>query len=139
MEGELKLLLRQFKHKATSTYSYLIASKLNNAILIDPVKEEIKKYQKKLKEFNLELKYAIDTHVHADHITALGDLRDIYDCKTIMGEQSKVNCISQSIRDGENLYLDEIKIKNSLEELAFHCEDMHVLGVYKAHEFREKK
>ena len=52
MEGELKLLLRQFKHKATSTYSYLIASKLNNAILIDPVKEEIKKYQKKLKEFN---------------------------------------------------------------------------------------
>ena len=45
MEGELKLLLRQFKHKATSTYSYLIASKLNNAILIDPVKEEIKKYQ----------------------------------------------------------------------------------------------
>ena len=94
MEGELKLLLRQFKHKATSTYSYLIASKLNNAILIDPVKEEIKKYQKKLKEFNLDLKYAIDTHVHADHITALGDLRDIYDCKTIMGEQSKVNCIS---------------------------------------------
>ena len=58
MEGELKLLLRQFKHKATSTYSYLIASKLNNAILIDPVKEEIKKYQKKLKEFNLDLKYA---------------------------------------------------------------------------------
>ena len=43
MEGELKLLLRQFKHRATSTYSYLIASKLNNAILIDPVKEEIKK------------------------------------------------------------------------------------------------
>ena len=111
MEGELKLLLRQFKHKATSTYSYLIASKLNNAILIDPVKEEIKKYQKKLKEFNLKLKYAIDTHVHADHITALGDLRDIYDCKTIMGEQSKVNCVSQSISDGENLYLDEIKIK----------------------------
>ena len=34
---------------------------------------------------------------------------------------------------------DEKKIKNSLEELAFHCEDMHVLGVYKAHEFREKK
>tara|TARA_B100000676_G_scaffold194769_1_gene191421 strand:+ start:3051 stop:3620 length:570 start_codon:yes stop_codon:yes gene_type:complete len=64
-----------------------------------------------LKEFNLELKYAIDTHVHADHITALGNLRDIYDCKTIMGEQSKVNCISQSISDGENLYLDEIKIK----------------------------
>ena len=110
MEGELKLLLRQFKHKATSTYSYLIASKLNNAILIDPVKEEIKKYQKKLKEFNLDLKYAIDTHVHADHITALGDLRDIYDCKTIMGEQSKVNCISQSISDGENLYLSLIHI-----------------------------
>ena len=36
-------------------------------------------------------------------------------------------------------HLDEIKIKNSLEELAFHCEDMHVLGVYKAHNFREKK
>ena len=36
-------------------------------------------------------------------------------------------------------HLDEKKIKNSLEELAFHCEDMHVLGVYKAHEFREKK
>jgi glyoxylase-like metal-dependent hydrolase (beta-lactamase superfamily II) len=89
----------------------LIASKLDNAILIDPVKEEIKKYQKKLKEFNLKLKYAIDTHVHADHITALGNLRDIYNCETIMGEQSKVNCVSQFMSDNEILYLDEIKIK----------------------------
>ena len=105
------MLFKQFKHEETSTYSYLIASKLDNAILIDPVKEEIKKYQKKLKEFNLKLKYAIDTHVHADHVTALGNLRDIYDCETIMGEQSKVNCVSQFISDNEILYLDEIKIK----------------------------
>lgn len=111
MEGRLKLFFRQFFHKETSTYSYLVASKLNNAILLDPVKSEIKNYQENFKDFNLELKYAIDTHIHADHITALGDLREIYNCETIMGEQSNVDCVSQSINDGTIFFLDELMIK----------------------------
>lgn len=111
MEGRLKLFFKQFFHKETSTYSYLVASKLNNAILLDPVKSEIKNYQENFKDFNLELKYAIDTHIHADHITALGDLREIYNCETIMGEQSNVDCVSQSISDGKIFFLDELGIK----------------------------
>ncbi len=111
MEGGLKLLIKQFSHKETSTYSYLIASNFNNAILIDPVKDEIERYKKKLEEFNLKLKYAIDTHIHADHVTALGDLRNIYNCETIMGEQSNVDCVSRSITDETILFLDEIRIK----------------------------
>jgi glyoxylase-like metal-dependent hydrolase (beta-lactamase superfamily II) len=59
---------------------------------------------------DLRLVHAIDTHTHADHITALGDLRDATHCTTIMGELSKAHCVSQHVREDEILRIDGIAL-----------------------------
>lgn len=68
-------------------------------------------YQKLINELQLKLVAAIDTHVHADHITALGVLREATGCKTIMGEQSKAECVSLKIKEGEVIDFDGLKLK----------------------------
>jgi glyoxylase-like metal-dependent hydrolase (beta-lactamase superfamily II) len=61
-----------------------------------------------LNELGKQLVYAIDTHTHADHITALGDLRDATGCTTVMGSQSNASCVSRHVSDAEELFVDEL-------------------------------
>ena len=71
------MIFRQFFESVSSTYTYLIASrKGGEALLIDPVIEKVDLYMRVLSELDLRLVKAVDTHCHADHITALGRLRD---------------------------------------------------------------
>ena len=101
------MLFRQLFDRESSTYTYLIASRRGGeALLIDPVKEQVPAYLPLLKALDLKLVYAIDTHVHADHVTALGDLRDALGATTIMGETSKAECVSRTVKDGEVIRLD---------------------------------
>ena len=106
------MLFRQFFDGQSSTYTYLLASRAGGeAVIIDPVKEQLEHYLKVIEQLDLRLVHAIDTHTHADHITALGDLRDATHCTTIMGELSQAHCVSQHVREDEILCVDGIELR----------------------------
>jgi len=106
------MLFRQLFERESSTYSYLLASRPGGeALIIDPVKEELNKYLQLIKELDLRLVFAVDTHVHADHVTALGDLRAATNCVSIMGSQSKAECVSRKVEDGELIKVDGIELR----------------------------
>jgi glyoxylase-like metal-dependent hydrolase (beta-lactamase superfamily II) len=106
------MLFRQLIERESSTYTYLLATrKGGEALLIDPVKEEVGKYLQLIKELDLRLVFAVDTHVHADHVTGLGDLRTATSCATIMGAQSKAECVSRKVTDGERITIDGLELR----------------------------
>ncbi len=106
------MLFRQLFDKESSTYTYLIASgRGREALIIDPVKEQTDAYLGLIEQLDLKLVRAIDTHTHADHITALGDLRELTDCMTLMGEFTKAECVSDHVREGETVDVDGVRLK----------------------------
>ena len=106
------MLFRQLFDKESSTYTYLIASgRGREALIIDPVKEQTDAYLGLIEQLDLKLVRAIDTHTHADHITALGDLREHTDCMTLMGEFTKAECVSDHVREGDTVDVDGVRLK----------------------------
>ena len=106
------MIFRQFFDPVSSTYTYLLASGHGReAVLVDPVKEQAHHYLAAVEALDLKLVKAIDTHTHADHITALGDLRDATGCITIMGQFTKAECVSTQVREGEVIDVDGLKLK----------------------------
>ena len=106
------MLFRQLFERESSTYTYLLAARPGGeALLIDPVKTELGKYLQLIGELDLRLVFAIDTHVHADHVTGLGDLRAATACTTLMGAQSKAECVSRKVSDGELLRVDGLELR----------------------------
>lgn len=106
------MLFRQLFERDSSTYTYLIADRSGGeALLIDPVKTELDKYLQLIDELGLRLVFAVDTHVHADHVTALGDLRTATACATLMGAQSKAECVSRKISDGERFKIGGLELR----------------------------
>jgi glyoxylase-like metal-dependent hydrolase (beta-lactamase superfamily II)/rhodanese-related sulfurtransferase len=105
------MIFRQLFDTTSSTYTYLVASRHGGeALLIDPVLERVDRYIKLLEELDLRLVKAIDTHVHADHITGLGELRDRTRCITVMGEMSGVDVVSMRVADGEKVSIEGISL-----------------------------
>lgn len=105
------MIFRQMFDANSSTYTYLLASgRSREAILIDPVKEKTPDYLRLLHELDIRLVRAVDTHTHADHVTALGELRMQTGCVTVMGEFTQAECVSETVRDGERLKLDGIEL-----------------------------
>jgi sulfur dioxygenase len=101
------MIFRQLFDSVSSTYSYLIASRRGaEALIIDPVLEKVERYVQLLSELGLRLVKAVDTHLHADHITGLGALRDRTRCITVMGEQTKADVVSMRVADGEMLEIE---------------------------------
>lgn len=105
------MLFRQLFDHDTYTYTYLLADAQGQAVLIDPVLEKLPLYQMMVDQLGLKLTTAIDTHVHADHITALGELRDEFKCVTILGEETKADCVSKKVADKEIIEVGEIKLE----------------------------
>lgn len=103
-------MIERFFHTESSTHTYLIV-RGNECLIIDPVLDDVDKYSNLIKEQNLKLSFAIDTHIHADHITALGELRERHGCITVMGEQSQAACVSQPIRCDDVIEFADLKIK----------------------------
>jgi glyoxylase-like metal-dependent hydrolase (beta-lactamase superfamily II) len=96
------MIFRQLFEPASGTYSYVLASRRGGeALIIDPVLEKVDRYLRLMEELDLNLVKAVDTHLHADHITGLGALRDRTQCITVMGEQSKVDVVSIRVADGD--------------------------------------
>lgn len=106
------MIFRQFLDSVSSTYSYLLADPVSaEAALIDPVKEQTPLYLQALRELGLKLLMAIDTHTHADHITALGSLRLATGCATVMGAQSRADCVTQRVADGDMLHVGSLRLQ----------------------------
>ena len=100
-----------FDHKS-STYTYLIASSTGReALIIDPVLENVEYYLKLLTQLDLRLVKVIDTHIHADHITGASKLKDKTKCVTIMGNHTPAEAVEIKVRDDEIIELDELKIR----------------------------
>ncbi len=98
------MIFRQLFDSVSSTYTYLVASRQGGeAIIIDPVLEKVDRYIQLLEELDLKLLKAVDTHVHADHITGLGALRDRTHCITVMGEMSAVDVVSVRVQEGDTV------------------------------------
>ena len=105
------MIFRQLFDSASSTYSYLVASRRGGeALIIDPVLEKVDRYLQLVRELDLRLVKAVDTHLHADHITGLGALRDRTRCITVMGEQSGVDVVSMRVADGDRLTIEGISL-----------------------------
>jgi glyoxylase-like metal-dependent hydrolase (beta-lactamase superfamily II)/rhodanese-related sulfurtransferase len=106
------MIFRQLFDNVSSTYSYLIASRRGGeALIIDPVLERVERYLKLLEELDLKLIKAVDTHVHADHITGLGALRDRTRCITVMGEQSGVDVVSMRVAEGDRVEIEGLSLE----------------------------
>ncbi len=101
------MIFRQLFDSVSSTYTYLIASRRGGeALIIDPVLEKVERYLKLLEELDLRLIKAVDTHVHADHITGLGALRDRTKCITVMGAASSVDVVSMRVEEGDKVEIE---------------------------------
>src|SRR5438477_1162896 len=105
------MIFRQLFDSVSGTYSYVLASRRGGeALIIDPVIEKVDRYLQLMKELELKLVKAVDTHLHADHITGLGALRDRTQCITVMGEHSKVDVVSMRLADGDKLQIEGISL-----------------------------
>ena len=106
------MIFEQLFDEKSSTYTYLIASnKGREALIIDPVLENINTYVNLLKELDLKLVKVIDTHIHADHITGASKLKINTNCTTIMGENSPAETVDVKLEDGGIIEIDQLKIK----------------------------
>jgi len=105
------MIFRQLFDNVSSTYSYLLASRRGGeALIIDPVLERVDRYLQLVKELELKLVKAVDTHLHADHITGLGALRDRTRCITVMGEQSSVDVVSMRVAEGDRVQIEGLSL-----------------------------
>jgi glyoxylase-like metal-dependent hydrolase (beta-lactamase superfamily II)/rhodanese-related sulfurtransferase len=105
------MIFRQLFDSVSGTYSYLMASRPGGeALILDPVLEKAERYCKLLQELDLKLVKAVDTHLHADHVTGLGELRDRTHCITIMGEQSKADVVSMRVSDGDKVTIEGLAL-----------------------------
>ena len=105
------MIFRQLFDPVSSTYSYLLASRNGGeALIIDPVLERVDRYLQLIHELDLKLVKAVDTHLHADHITGLGALRDKTHCITVMGEQTKADIVSMRLSDNDKLTIEGLSL-----------------------------
>ena len=106
------MIFKQVFDQKSSTYTYLIASaKGREALIIDPVIENVDSYITLLNELDLKLVKVIDTHIHADHITGASKLKKVTNCSTIMGEHTPADAVEIKVKDEEIIKIDQIEIK----------------------------
>jgi glyoxylase-like metal-dependent hydrolase (beta-lactamase superfamily II) len=106
------MLFRQLFDSASSTYTYLIADdRRGEGILIDPVLEQAEVYDRLLSQLGLRLVVALDTHTHADHVTAVGRLADTHGARIVTGERSRAECVTERLREGERLRVGGVSLE----------------------------
>ena len=106
------MIFRQVFDNKSSTYTYLIASaKGREAVIIDPVIENVQSYIELLNELDLKLVKVIDTHIHADHVTGASKLKLATNCSTLMGEHTPADAVEIKVKDDEIIKIDQIEIR----------------------------
>ena len=107
------MIFKQVFDTKTSTYTYLIASaKGREAVIIDPVIENVNKYIQLLRDLDLKLVKVIDTHIHADHVTGASKLKHATNCATLMGEHTSADAVEIKVKDNELINIDGLNIKS---------------------------
>jgi glyoxylase-like metal-dependent hydrolase (beta-lactamase superfamily II)/rhodanese-related sulfurtransferase len=105
------MIFRQLFDSVSGTYSYLLASRHGGeALILDPVLEKVDRYCQLLRELDLKLVKAVDTHLHADHVTGLGELRDRTHCMTVMGDQTKADVVAMRVADGDKVTIEGLSL-----------------------------
>jgi sulfur dioxygenase len=106
------MIFRQLFDATSGTYTYLLASRPGGeALIIDPVLERVERYLQLVRELDLRLVKAVDTHLHADHITGLGALRDRTHCITVMGERTHADVVSMRVTDGDRIDIEGLRLR----------------------------
>ena len=106
------MIFEQLFDQKSSTYTYIIASgEGREALIIDPVIEHSDEYSTMLNNLDLKLVKVIDTHIHADHISALNELNKRTNCIRVMGEKSKSEVIDLRIKDSEKIKVEEVELQ----------------------------
>ena len=106
------MIFKQVFDTKSSTYTYIIASgKGREAVIIDPVIENVESYIGLLNELDLKLVKVIDTHIHADHVTGASKLKQATNCSTLMGEHTPADTVEIKVKDDEIIKIDQIEIK----------------------------
>ena len=107
------MIFKQIFDTKSSTYTYIIASaKGREAVIIDPVIENVDEYIQLLKKLDLKLLKVIDTHIHADHVTGASKLKQATNCTTLMGEHTPADAVEIKVKDNELIKIDGLKIKS---------------------------
>ncbi|HEX3939211.1 MAG TPA: MBL fold metallo-hydrolase [Xanthobacteraceae bacterium] len=105
------MIFRQLFDSTSGTYTYILASRPGGeALIIDPVLEKTDRYLQLIRELDLRLVKAVDTHLHADHITGLGALRDRTRCITVMGENTKADVVSMRVAEGDRIEIEGLRL-----------------------------
>jgi glyoxylase-like metal-dependent hydrolase (beta-lactamase superfamily II)/rhodanese-related sulfurtransferase len=105
------MIFRQLFDSVSGTYSYVLASRPGGeALILDPVLEKVDRYCQLLRELDLKLVKAVDTHLHADHVTGLGELRDRTHCMTVMGDQTKADVVAMRVADGDKVTIEGLSL-----------------------------
>ena len=105
------MIFRQLFDGTSGTYTYLLASRHGGeALIIDPVLERVDRYLQLVRELDLRLVKAVDTHLHADHVTGLGELRDRTRCITVMGEHSRADVVSMRVAEGDRIEIEGLRL-----------------------------
>ena len=106
------MIFKQVFDNKSSTFTYLIASSEGReALIIDPVIENVDNYIQLLNELDLKLVKVIDTHIHADHVTGASKLKDKTKCITIMGDHTPADSVEIKVKDGELIKLDQLELR----------------------------
>ncbi len=106
------MFFRQLFDLESKTYTYLIADpKTQEAVLVDPVLEQVERDYNLLQELGFKLRYCLETHIHADHITGTSKLRQLAGCLGILPGKAQAACADRLIRDGEMLLIGSIPIQ----------------------------
>ena len=105
------MIFNQLFDTKSSTYTYIVSSGIGReALIIDPVIENTNEYIKLLKDLDLKLVKVIDTHIHADHISGLNELKKQTNCSRVMGENSDSEVIDIRVSEGEKIKIENIEL-----------------------------
>lgn len=106
------MIFKQLFETETSTYSYLLGcERTKRALIIDPVASEIDDYIELLQSLNLKLIYTMETHVHADHVTGAGLLREQLGSKSVVHRDAGAMCADLLVTDGVNLQVGDLELE----------------------------
>src|ERR1700752_2511435 len=105
------MIFRQLFDSTSGTYTYILARRQGGeALIIDPVLEKVDRYLQLVRELDLKLVKAVDTHLHADHVTGLGALRARTHCITVMGEQTHADVVSMRVAEGDRIEIEGVRL-----------------------------
>lgn len=129
------LIFHQLFEEKSWTYTYLLADTgSKEAVLIDPVLETVDRDLKLIHELGLTLKYVLDTHVHADHVTGAGEIRKRTGARTGVAATAKVDCVDLNLKEGDQIKFGSFSIQvletpgHTEASLSFVCEGMVFTG-----------